>query len=130
MFERDWLDELRWGAIGLGIVVAIGTQVALTLLVLRNVETLVGWGAVVGVELCIALGAFCAGWRARHAALINALVAALISAACSLAVTAARAPATINLPSIAFLFGTFALMGVIGGGIAMLIQRQRNSVGA
>jgi putative membrane protein (TIGR04086 family) len=118
MYQRDWLDDLSWGAIGIGGAVALVLQVALTLLVLQPLGISLTWSAAVLVELCIALGAFVAGWRARHAAVINGLAAALLGAAISLLATVARAPREISVLGILFLFGTFALMGALGGLVA------------
>ena len=124
---RDWMDDLHWGAIVLGAGLAVLLQVLVTLLVLRPLELYLDWSAVALVELCIVVGAFIAGWRARHAALINGLIAALITAVISLAATVVRSPAALSLPSVAFLFGTFATMGVLGGLIAgrVRVWRQR-----
>jgi putative membrane protein (TIGR04086 family) len=103
MYQRDWLDDLRWGAIGIGGAVALLLQ----------------------VELCIALGAFAAGWHARRAAVMNGLVVALVGAAISLIATAIRGPREISVLGILFLFGTFALMGALGGLLAGRVRARR-----
>lgn len=125
MYQRDWLDDLRWGAIGMGGALALLLQVALTLIVLQPLGIAPTWTAAALVELCIALGAFAAGWRARHAAVINGLAAALAGAAISLIATALRAPREISVLGILFLFGTFALMGTLGGLLAGRLRARR-----
>jgi putative membrane protein (TIGR04086 family) len=125
VYQRDWLDELRWGAVLSGVLVAVAAQVVVTALVLRPIEPSLGWLAVALVELCIATGAFVTGWRAQHAAIVNALIAALLSAAVSLAVTAARTPSAVNLLSVLFLFVTFAAMGAVGGLLAGRLRARR-----
>jgi putative membrane protein (TIGR04086 family) len=125
VYQRDWLDELRWGAVLSGVLVAVVAQVVITALVLRPIEPALGWLAVGLVELCIATGAFVAGWRARHAAIANGLIAALLDAAVSLAATAARTPSAVNLLSVVFLFVTFATMGAVGGLLAGQLQARR-----
>jgi putative membrane protein (TIGR04086 family) len=115
MYQRDWLDDVRWVAILLGVLTAVLLQIGATLLILRPLELALGWTAVVLVELSIATGAFISGWRAQHAPMVNGLIAALASAVLSLLATALRAPTDLNVFSILFLFGTFAVMGVIGG---------------
>lgn len=122
MYQQDWLDELRWGAVVVGAMLALALQVLATFLVLRPFGLLEGWFAVAIVEVCIAAGAFVAGWRAERAALINGLIAALVGAAVSLAATALRTPQQLSLINILFLFGTFAAMGVLGGFAANLAR--------
>ena len=127
MYQHDWLDDLQWGAIALGTALAVALQVIVTFLVLRPFDLTLEWSAVVLVELCIAIGAFMAGWRARRGALVNGLITALVSAIISLAATLLRTPGALSLASVVFLFGTFATMGVLGGLAAGRVQVWRQA---
>jgi hypothetical protein len=120
MYQRDWIDNVRWGAIGSGMILGLALQVLLTVAVLRPLHLMAGWGGVIVVELCVAAGAFLAAWLARRSPLTNGLAAALGGAAISLVATAVRAPQSLNVLSVLFLFGTFAVMGLLGGGAALL----------
>ncbi|NJO85284.1 MAG: hypothetical protein HC828_22755, partial [Blastochloris sp.] len=71
MYQRDWLDDVRWVAILLGVLSTLLLQISITLLILRPLDLALGWTAVILVELCIAVGAFISGWRAQHAPLVN-----------------------------------------------------------
>ena len=127
MYQQDWLDDLQWAAIAIGTALAVALQVIVTFLVLRPFELTSDWSAVALVELCIAIGAFVAGWRARRGALVNGLITALVSAIISLAATLLRTPGALSLASVVFLFGTFATMGVIGGLLAWRVQVWRRA---
>jgi hypothetical protein len=54
MYRSDWLDDMHWGAVALGVTTALAMQVAITLLVLNPLAITLSWTAVVLVELCIA----------------------------------------------------------------------------
>lgn len=127
MYQQDWLDELRWGAILIGTLLALSLQVIVTFTIFRPFGFSLGWSAVVIVELCIACGAFVAGWRARQAAFVNGLITAVASAVISMLATAMSTPGALNLPSIAFLFGTFAVMGALGGFAGGYVQSRREA---
>jgi putative membrane protein (TIGR04086 family) len=115
MNQRDWLDELRWGAISLGTLCALALQVIVTFAILRPFALPLGWGAVALVELCIVIGAFVTGRRAPEAPLVNGVIMSLVCATVSLVASVIRAPGTLTLGGTAFLFGTFAVAGVLGG---------------
>ncbi len=127
MNQQDWLDELRWGAIALGTVCALALQVIVTFAVLRPFALPLGWGAVALVELCIVIGAFVAGRRAPEAPLVNGLTMSLVCAVVSLVASVMRAPGTLTLGSIAFLFGTFAVAGVLGGCAGGAVRGRRQA---
>ncbi|HEU4323508.1 MAG TPA: TIGR04086 family membrane protein [Roseiflexaceae bacterium] len=129
MVHRDWLDELRWDALLGGIAGTVVLQIALTLLVLRPLGLTMSWAGVALVELCVAAGAFWAGWRAPQAALAGGLSTALAGAALSLLATALRTPAQITPLSMLFLFGTFALMGALGGWLGGTLGARRSASG-
>jgi hypothetical protein len=127
MYERDWMDDLRVGAIGVGVVVAIAAQVAGALLVLRPLALGSGLVAVGLVALCVLGGAFCTAWKAQRSPLANGLICALLCASVSLVATAAQTPAALNLANTAFLFGCFAALGLLGGVLAERMRRWREA---
>jgi putative membrane protein (TIGR04086 family) len=118
MYQQDWLEALDWKAILIGVLTAVSLQIFVTFLIMIPLDLALDWAAVALVELCIAIGAVVAGWRARDGALINGVATALACAIISLVATTTRTPADLNLFSILFLFGTFAAMGALGGFIA------------
>lgn len=125
MSRSDWLDDMHWGAVALGVAIALAMQVAITLLVLNPLAITLSWTAVVLVELCIAVGAFVSGWRARRAALLNGLMAGLISAVISLLATVIQTPAQVDMLNVLFLFVTFGVMGLLGGVLGGYIRTRR-----
>jgi putative membrane protein (TIGR04086 family) len=125
MYQRDWLDELRWIPILLGVVLAIATQIVLTWIVLRPFNIGLTWAAVVLVEVCIFAGAFVTGWRADRSGLINGLAVGLISAALSLLATVLQSPTALTAINIVFLFVTFGIMGALGGFAAQFVRERR-----
>lgn len=127
MYHSDWLDDLRWGAIGVGVAAAFIAQVLLTLVVLRPFNLSATWAAIVLVELCVAFGAFVAGWRTERAAFVNGAVTGLLSAGVSLVATAVRSPAQITVWSILFLFASFAVFGVLGGFLGERARSRREA---
>jgi putative membrane protein (TIGR04086 family) len=127
MYQRDWMDELHIGAIGLGAGVAVAAQLALALLVLRPLELGSGLVAVVLVALCVLGGAFSAARKARRAPRANGLICGLLCAVISLVATAVHTPAGLSPANTAFLFGSFGVLGMLGGLIAARIQSGRAS---
>ncbi|MGQ9893293.1 MAG: TIGR04086 family membrane protein [Roseiflexus sp.] len=125
MSRSDWLDDMHWGAVALGVAIALAMQVAITLLLLNPLAITLSWTAVVLVELCIAAGAFVSGWRARRAALLNGLMAGLISAVISLLATVIQTPAQVDMLNVLFLFVTFGVMGLLGGVLGGYIRTRR-----
>ena len=118
MYQQDWLDVIQWKAVLIGVLIAVSLQVLLTLAVMVPLNLTFSWAAVVLVELSIVVGAFIAGWRAQQGIFVNSIATALICAAVSLISSVARTPADLNLFGLIFLFGTFAIMGALGGFIA------------
>lgn len=127
MYNRDWMDELSWIPVLIGVFIAMCLQVSATFLVIIPFNIPLDWVSVILVELCIAIGAFITSWRAKEARLINGIATALICAVISLIVTAARTPADLNIWTIVFLFGTFGVMGAIGGLIASRLPTRDNT---
>jgi putative membrane protein (TIGR04086 family) len=125
MYERDWMDELHFGAISIGVAVATVAQIVVALLVLRPLELRSGLVAVGLVALCILGGAFSAAWKARRGLLANGLVCALLCAGISLIATAAHMPTALSVANVLFLFGCFAALGLLGGFLASRIQTWR-----
>ncbi|MBC8160042.1 MAG: TIGR04086 family membrane protein [Roseiflexaceae bacterium] len=125
MYQQDWLDELGWGAIALGVLVGLLLQMAATFAVLQPSGQTIGLPAVVVVQACIGLGALVAGLRAHRAPLLNGLLAALGCALIALALTALRAPDQLSALSILFLFAACGLAGVIGGWAARIVRQRR-----
>ena len=115
MYQGDWLDELRWGAIASGLLLALALQLLMTFLLLRPLDLLSSWTAVALVEGCIGAGAFVAGWRAGRAAVINGIGVALGGATVSLAATTLHGSQSLTMLSVLFLYGTFVVMGALGG---------------
>lgn len=118
MYQQDWLDALRWRALLIGVLLAVSLQVVATFVVIIPFDLSLGWASVALVELCIAIGAFVAAWRAREHTLLNGVATALCCAVVSLIATVANSPASLDALSILFLFGTFAVMGALGSFVA------------
>ncbi|MEM8529774.1 MAG: TIGR04086 family membrane protein [Chloroflexota bacterium] len=127
MYQQDWLDVIRWKAVLTGVLLAVSLQVLFTLAIMVPLGLTLSWTAVALVELCIVVGAFIAGWRAQEGIFVNSMAAALVCAVVSLAATAVRTPADLNLFGILFLFGTFAIMGALGGLIAARLPGRNNN---
>lgn len=115
MFQQGWLDQVRWKAVAFGVILAVSLQVMVTLLVVIPLGLSFDWTLVALIELCVAAGALVAAWRAADAAVLNGIVTGVVCAAISLITSAARGPDALNVWSILFLFGTFAVMGIISG---------------
>ncbi|NOK62383.1 MAG: TIGR04086 family membrane protein [Chloroflexi bacterium AL-W] len=127
MYQQDWLDVIQWKAVLIGVLIAVSLQVLLTLVVMVPLGLTLSWAAVALVELCIVVGAFVTGWRAQEGLFLNSLATALVCAIISLAATVARTPADLNLFGVLFLFGTFAIMGALGGLIAARLPSHNNN---
>lgn len=126
--HSDWLDNLDWLMLGLGIVVGVVGQTLMTVILI--ITSLSGYPVLILImtQVMILMGGFVAAWRKseRSAKALNGIIAALVCAFVSLIASVSANPENgSNWSGLLFLFGSYTLMGALGALLTKLLLREQ-----
>ena len=126
--RSDWIADLRWRLIVLGVLIGVLTPALLTALLLRAGLADVWVLMLFFSELAVLLAGFIAalGATTRPMRLIHGVIASFFCAALSFVIGVAVDPrAGGNLSGLLFLLISFTLMGALGGLVSGLLPGAR-----